>query len=444
MAGLCPMHRGQSPVVGAQSSAKAAGFTNGVWLSGAVRGSPVIAADGTIYAGSTLRFSAINSTGTTKWSVAPGIGTGASPAIGLDGTVYIPTAGSASVVKALSPTNGSPKWSFSLGGTVSSGPALSADGATVYVASQNGKLVALSTANGQRKWTFTKGPMWTSPAIGADGTVYIGADDGLHAVDPATGVARWSRSFGTGGFVRSSPVVAADGTIYVGTDLKRLEATNPDGTPRFSFTGPGIGIVRSTAALAPDGTVYFGTEDNKVYAVNANGAGKWTFTTGGCVDASPAVGADGRQEPVRAQAGRHEALQFRNGKLRAWGRGHRAQGHGLLRIGRPEALGSRARPLFDHGHDLQCRGRRLQRRRRRWLSIGSHRMRHRHEHLLGTANLLPRSRDRYLCAGGPDITPPGRARSGWALAVRRGHRHDSSGFFGVGEHRARHQRDMGA
>jgi RHS repeat-associated protein len=293
MVGLCPAHRARTPVVATQSNARAPGFSNGVWLRGAVTGSPAIAADGTVYAGSPSRFFALNPSGSVKWSVTSGIGAGASPAIGADGSIFMTTAGTASVVRALRPTTGSTKWSFSIGGTVSSGPALSADGATLYVTSQNGKLVALNAANGQARWTLTRAAIWTSPAIGVDGTVYVGADDGLHAVDPATGATKWSRSFGSGGFVRSSPAIAGDGTIYVGTDLGRLEATKLDGSAGFSFTAPGIGIIRSAPALGSDATIYFGSRDRKLYAVDPSGASKWAFITGGNVDSSPAVGADG-------------------------------------------------------------------------------------------------------------------------------------------------------
>src|SRR5262249_34724069 len=151
MVGLCPMHRAQSPVIGAQTSARP--FTAAT-LQGAFHGSPAIAADGTVYAGasgSTGRVYALNPNGTTKWSVTPG--SDASPAIGVDGTVYVATytssTNTAGVFKGLSAAAGATltNRSFAIGGVVSSGPAISADGGTVYVSSQNGKLVALNAAD---------------------------------------------------------------------------------------------------------------------------------------------------------------------------------------------------------------------------------------------------------------------------------------------------------
>ena len=55
-------------------------------------------------------------------------------------------------------------------------------------------------------------PVTTCPAIGLDGTVYFGCDDGkLYALNP-DGNKKWD--FTAGGAVGSSPAIAADGTVY--------------------------------------------------------------------------------------------------------------------------------------------------------------------------------------------------------------------------------------
>lgn len=45
---------------------------------------------------------------------------------------------------------------------------------------------ALAGVPGTQKWAFQAGvDMWSSPAIGADGTIYVGSDDNrLHAINP--------------------------------------------------------------------------------------------------------------------------------------------------------------------------------------------------------------------------------------------------------------------
>jgi outer membrane protein assembly factor BamB len=63
---------------------------------------------------------------------------------------------------------------------VDSSPAIGADGA-VYVASQDGKLYALDGLTGGKRWSYPLlpyGDSTNSPAIGADGTVYAAAASG--------------------------------------------------------------------------------------------------------------------------------------------------------------------------------------------------------------------------------------------------------------------------
>jgi outer membrane protein assembly factor BamB len=62
----------------------------------------------------------------------------------------------------------------------------------------------------------------SSPAIGADGTVYVGEDTNtaLTALDGATGAVKWRYS--VGGQVLSSPAVGKDGTVYFGAWVRVL------------------------------------------------------------------------------------------------------------------------------------------------------------------------------------------------------------------------------
>jgi hypothetical protein len=68
----------------------------------------------------------------------------------------------------------------------------------------------------------------SSPAVGADGTVYVGSNDNnLYAID-AYGNQKWASAFITGGDVFSSPVVGSDGTVYVGSNDHKLYAVYGD------------------------------------------------------------------------------------------------------------------------------------------------------------------------------------------------------------------------
>ena len=164
-----------------------------------------------------------------------------------------------------------------------SGPAIAADG-TVYVGGDDGKLYAIN-ANGTTKWKALSA-IWigAAPAIGTDGTIYVGCwDKKLYAVNP-DGTTKWE--FATGAPLWC-PAIGADGTIYIG-DSTRLYAINPDGTKKWECPA-----VVPSPAIGPDGTIYGGGEDKKLYAVNPDGTKKWEFQTGNVIEASPAIGADG-------------------------------------------------------------------------------------------------------------------------------------------------------
>jgi len=128
----------------------------------------------------------------------------------------------------------------------------------------------------------------SSPAVGADGMIYLGSfGQNLWAVAP-NGVPRWQ--FKTGSEIKSSPAVGADGTIYFGCRDRKFYAVTPEGKKKWAFaTGA---WVDSSPALGRDGTIYFGSWDKHFYALNPDGSLKWQFETGGEIDSSPAVGAD--------------------------------------------------------------------------------------------------------------------------------------------------------
>jgi outer membrane protein assembly factor BamB len=145
-----------------------------------------------------------------------------------------------------------------------------------------------------RKWRFYVGPgdgntPSSSPAIGSDGTIYVGSlDDTLYAIN-SDGTLKWR--YGTAGKVRSSPAIASDGTIYVGSDDSCLYAVNSDGTLGWKFRT--YGRISSSPAIAADGAVCFGTWNGDIYALNSGGTPKWSYLTGSRMSASPAIAADG-------------------------------------------------------------------------------------------------------------------------------------------------------
>ncbi len=323
--------------------------------AGAIDGSPAIGNDGTIYAGSFDRqVYALNPDGTLKWVHPTRSNFTAGPAIGSDGTIYIggtdqdlrvygcPDGSTRSEVVgylyAINP-DGSRKWRITLSGAIDSSPAIALDG-TIYIGSDgdnvdlsfdrtdqcddnsiippsdalswfpvNGHLYAI-TPNGTIKWDFrTIGDVDSSPAIGSDGTIYVGSDAYIfgygedatkyltfnptaegyfYAIHP-NGTLIWV--FDAFGDVDSSPAIGSDGTIYFGSDKNDVFALNPDGSIKWVY--PTLDDVDSSPAIASDGTVYVGSDDENLYALNPDGSLKWRYETGGDVDSSPSIWSDG-------------------------------------------------------------------------------------------------------------------------------------------------------
>jgi outer membrane protein assembly factor BamB len=73
-------------------------------------------------------------------------------------------------------------------------------------------------------WEFETGDIVSDPAIGSDGTVYVGSmDNKLYAINGQSGVKLWE--FETGEAIGdSSPAIGSDGTVYVGSYDNKLYA----------------------------------------------------------------------------------------------------------------------------------------------------------------------------------------------------------------------------
>jgi outer membrane protein assembly factor BamB len=179
-------------------------------------GVPAVA-DGVVVAGNNgdLRgFDAAD--GTELWAQSPGgdgMAVQSTPAIA-DGRVFV-NLGDA--VRAFELADGSELWSVRTGG--SNRPPVVDDG-TVYASGENG-LVAVEAATGSRQWR-TDGTRRLDLTVGAEAIFAVG-DDRLFAIDRATGDSLWGESGLPG---RTAPVPAGE-LLFVGDDAGRLRALGP-------------------------------------------------------------------------------------------------------------------------------------------------------------------------------------------------------------------------
>jgi outer membrane protein assembly factor BamB/ankyrin repeat protein len=253
--------------------------------------------------------------GALKWSFKAGNWVDA-PAIAADGTVYAGVRGKG--LYAFSP-DGEPKWVFGAGDRSvlqrSIAPhlgdlvgysllAIAADG-TLYLGNDN-EIHALS-ADGKRQWTFSVPASqlagFSTAALGADGTIYVvNRNNSLYALMPS-GKRKWFYEMRRGRFSAgpTAPAVGADGTIYAGDFGNYIHALTPEGKPKWTVRVQEEGRIVALA-LAADGTIYMASgpeEPSRRTAIRAftpEGQHKWSYELAKGVPfdpVPPVVGRDG-------------------------------------------------------------------------------------------------------------------------------------------------------
>ena len=194
-----------------------------------------------------------------------------------ESTPIIVAAGLAGQVRAYN-IRGRQRWSFFASTTINAAVLIDVTTELFYVADSNGQVFAAQLINGARDTAFNfqaDGPISASMALGRDGTddprLYVADETGtLYALDRATGAIRWT--FQADGPIRSSPAVATGGDhdiIVFGADV--------------------LGTVSENSAPVP--------VDGRVYALRDDGAAGtllWTFDAGASIgSSSPSINTDG-------------------------------------------------------------------------------------------------------------------------------------------------------
>jgi len=132
--------------------------------------------------------------------------------------------------------------------------------------------------------------LYSDPAIGPDGTIYFGCDDGNLYALTAQGMKEWSLVTDTAG--SSAPVIGPDCTIYFGASDRNFYAIRPDGSKRWQY--PADGAIGSAASVAADGTIFFGTSAGSLYALRSDGTLLWRNSGVGRMIGGSLLLADGR------------------------------------------------------------------------------------------------------------------------------------------------------
>ena len=252
--------------------------------------SPVVGSDGSLYISTWLNFYAITPSGSIRCQ--RGSIASSAPAVSHDGTkIYL---AERRQLTAIDPITCAVLWEYPAGSTYSS-PAVGRDG-TVYLGSSDGRLVAL-TPSGAVKWIWDGGiracGIESSPALAANGDVYVQHNCiGVVAVT-ANGIEKWRR--GGPGDVWNGPSVGPNGTLYV-ADSPGFYALNLDGTVRWNITELTNFMYNAAPAISADGrTIFRGDNNGYFFAFDSAGTIKWRYYTGltGTITSAPAIAANG-------------------------------------------------------------------------------------------------------------------------------------------------------
>ncbi|MEN9978780.1 MAG: PQQ-binding-like beta-propeller repeat protein, partial [candidate division WOR-3 bacterium] len=156
-------------------------------------------------------------------------------------------------------------------------PAVGTDG-TVYIGNENGKLMAFS-ASGNLKWAFpeTLGSEPVNASVALDGNfIYVaGIGKQIYKLqDNGTGCSVvWSYPLSEE--VYSSPAVMPDGRVVVIDDSGYVYCLTADGALSWRYFADAS--VTSSPAVDNQGNIYFGTDQGDLIALSASGGFSWRY-----------------------------------------------------------------------------------------------------------------------------------------------------------------------
>jgi outer membrane protein assembly factor BamB len=162
---------------------------------------------------------------------------------------------------------------------------------------------------------FLNSPV-TAPAISANSTIIFGVGVRTAAVRE-NGTVIWDKS--AGAHVKAAPAIGVDGTVYVGTALGVLRALDQrDGSTKWTLD-LGDAEILAGIVLGPNKRIYVTDAAGKVFAVTdagTSGTLVWTHNLGGAIDQTPAMSRDATTLYVGNRTGRFRALDVSNGVAR--------------------------------------------------------------------------------------------------------------------------------
>lgn len=196
-------------------------------------------------------------------------------------------------------------WDYDLPGYIYSSPAVGSDG-TIYagiatsVGGANASICAIS-ADGTSKWqrNLSYSSVYATPAVGPDGSVFVVTQTGnygqLYCLDP-DGNTKWR--FNPSVHPKHPVAISSAGTIFVASDANNIYAVNSSSAAiSWQFTAESGFYASTPVVIAPDGSIYCGFYDparniGRMYGINKIGNKIWQFDVANRVN-TPAIDAKG-------------------------------------------------------------------------------------------------------------------------------------------------------
>jgi hypothetical protein len=259
---------------------------------------PVIAPDGTVYVydvGGNLY--SLTPAGALNWvfnvSAAGGFYELGPPALGQDGTIYVPASLPSGTtfpggIVAVNP-NGTLKWKFAQpagtsGGSIIAGPGVGPDGNVYAVAELNGIGVFSLTPEGVLRWNDEGPPFGIRGSLGfeipfdaVNRRFYFQTDQ--YGIEPQGKIYSYDFNgnlrFSAITTIEGQPVVAPLSKNIYTTLFNRVAAFNPAGDQLWLFGGYPTTNTTTEPDAGPDDTAYDVINLGNLYAINPNGTQRW-------------------------------------------------------------------------------------------------------------------------------------------------------------------------
>lgn len=233
-----------------------------------------------------------------------------SPAVGDNGDVYVSS--NALHLYAYSPS-GEQRWMFDLNkdggsGDQGSSPMVGADGMIYIGASTTNKNISSSLyaiyPDGSQKWRYELGIgtniPYISPALARDGNILIGnrgTDGSVHKVDRSSGSLLWRRKSPNGG-ANGGISVDQNGIIYSAlSGANGFARTTEDGMNLSPNLGKGNSASAIYPAIDAQGNIYVAFSEGVIAAYDNQGNELWKYPSTGTIgkidQGGPVIGADG-------------------------------------------------------------------------------------------------------------------------------------------------------